>query len=163
MAEHVYHNIILNKDVDGLLTLSEREKEEFLLVLIYDYLSAKSLHEMSEVQKTLFLASRLEDTCQADALPSLAEDKEVFLALPEIKTAYEKLEAPKTAALLEELISLVPVGTVPKGDWFFEDERKELIFKIDSEICDYPDGPMCRLYIAYICDIQNAKELFLNL
>lgn len=103
MDKSVYHNIILNEDVEKLLALNDDEKEEFLLVLIYKYLVWKSLAEMNEVQKTLYLASKLEDICQVDALPSLSEEK-IFLVLPDIKIAYENLGAFKSAALLDEFI-----------------------------------------------------------
>ena len=160
MTENLYHNIILNQDVERLCTLSSSEKEDFLFILLYNYLYTKSLNEL---KKTLVLASTLEDTCQADALPSLSEDREIFLALPEMKKALEKLGALKTAAFLDEFISLVPVGIVPEWEWFFADERGDIIDKIDYEICGYPDGRMYDLYIAYISNPQNAEQLLLNL
>ena len=61
MEKDVYHNIILKEDIEKLLALNNDEKEEFLLVLIYNYLPWKSLGEMNEVQKTIYLASKLED------------------------------------------------------------------------------------------------------
>ena len=155
----VFDSIIRNHDAEGLIALSDSEKEDFLITLMYDHLSDKPLAEMNEVQKTLFLASRLEDICQADALPSLSEDEEIFLALPEIKTAYEKLGAVKTAGLLGELIELVPIGIVPEWEWFFESERKDIINSLDSGICDYPDGAMRNFYTAYISDPRNAELL----
>ena len=109
----VFDRIIRDHDAEALVALSDSEKEDFLIALMYDHLSDKPLAEMNEVQRTLFLASRLEDVCQADALPSLSEDEEIFLALPEIKKAYEKLGAVKTAELLGEFIGLVPAGTIP--------------------------------------------------
>ncbi len=159
----VFRGIVMDRDAEGLLALDSSEKEDFILTLIYDYLTNMPIDEMNEAQKTLFLASRLEDTCQADALPSLSEDEEVFLALPEIKKSLERLGALKTAALLEEFISLLPVGTVPEWDWFFEHEREDIIKKIDSGICNYPDGPMRELYIDYISDPENAKQLLMDL
>ena len=86
MEKDVYHNIILKEDIEKLLALNNDEKEEFLLVLIYNYLPWKSLGEMNEVQKTIYLASKLEDICQIDALPSLSKEKEFFLVLPEFCT-----------------------------------------------------------------------------
>lgn len=163
MEKDIYHNIILNEDVERLLALSDNEKEEFLLVVICKYLSWKPLEEMNEVQKTLYLVSKLEDICQVDALPSLSQEKEYFLALPEIKMAYEKLGAFKSAALLDEFITLIPDGIVPEWDWFFEDERVDIIDRIDGELCDYPDGRMCDFYIAYISKPQNAKQLLAEL
>lgn len=80
MEKDVYHNIILKEDIEKLLALNNDEKEEFLLVLIYNYLPWKSLGEMNEVQKTIYLASKLEDICQIDALPSLSKEKEFFLS-----------------------------------------------------------------------------------
>lgn len=163
MEENQYRDIILNQDVEKLLALSSSEKEDLLIMVYWHYLPFIPLNEMNEVQKTFYLASSLENVCQADALPSLSEDKEVFLALPEIKKAYERLGALKTAALLDELISLVPAGTVPEWDWFFADERVDIIERIDGEICDYPDGAMRNFYTAYISDPQNAKQLLQNL
>lgn len=158
----VFRDIILNSDAEGLVALDSGEKEDFLLTLIYDHLANIPIGKMNEAQKTLFLASRLEDTCQADALPSLSEDEELFLALPEIKRAYERLGANKTAALLEEFISLLPVGEVPEWDWFFEAERADIIKRIDSGICNYLDGPMRDLYIDYISNPENANRLLMN-
>jgi len=162
MDKSVYHNIILNEDVEKLLALNDDEKEEFLLVLIYKYLVWKSLAEINEVQKTLYLASKLEDICQVDALPSLSEEK-IFLVLPDIKIAYENLGAFKSAALLDEFITLIPVGIVPEWGCFFEEERVNIIDRIDGELCDYPDGPMYKIYIAYISTLQNAKQLLMGL
>lgn len=163
MEKDVYHNIILKEDIEKLLALNNDEKEEFLFVLIYNYLPWKSLEEMNEVQKTVYLASKLEDICQIDALPSLSEEKEFFLVLPEIKAAYENLGAFKSAALLDEFIALIPPGTVPEWDWFFKDERIDIIERIDNELCDYPDGCMGDFYIAYISKPQNAKYLLTGL
>lgn len=156
---NVFNEIIRDRDFEALTALSDSEKEDFLITLVYDHLSEKPLAEMNEVQRTLFLASRLEDVCQADSLPSLSEDEEVFLALPEIKAAYEKLGAVKTAELLGEFIKLVPDGTVPEWEWFFEPERKDIINRIDSAICNYPDGVMRNFYTAYISDPRNAELL----
>lgn len=159
MDEKDFQEIISKHDTKRLLALGDSEKENFLLVLIYDYLSEKPLAELNEVQRTLFLASRLEDVCQADSLPSLSEDEEIFLALPEIKTAYEKLGAVKTAELLGEFISIVPAGVVPEWEWFSAPERKDIINKIDGGICNYPDGAMSRYYVEYISVPQNAEML----
>ncbi len=159
MDEKEFRDIISKHDTKRLLALGDSEKENFLLVLNYDYLSAMPLSELNEVQKTLFLASRLEDVCQADSLPSLAEDAKIFLALPEIKSAYEKLGAVKTAALLDEFISLVPEGFVPEWEWFSEPQRKDIINRIDGGICDYPDGVMSRYYVEYISVPKNAEML----
>lgn len=156
-------DIIQNQNVEGLLALDSGEKEDFLLVLIYDYLTDKPLAEMNEAQKTLFLTSWLEDTCQADALPSLSENEELFLALPEIKRSLENLGALKTAVFLGEFISLLPVGKVPEWEWFFEEERKDVITKIDSGICNYPDGLMRDLFVDYISTPQNAEQLLMNI
>lgn len=159
----VFRGIITDRDAERLIALASSEKEDFMFTLIYDHLADMPIDEMNEAQKTLFLASKLEDTCQADALPSLSEDEEIFLALPEIKKSLERLGANKTAALLEEFISLLPVGEVPEWDWFFEAERDDIIKKIDSGICNYPDGPMCDLYIDYISNPENANRLLMNL
>lgn len=156
---NVFNEIIRDRDFEALTALSDSEKEDFLITLVYDHLSKKPLAEMNEVQKTLFLASRLEDTCQADSLPSLSEDEEIFLALPDIKAVYEKLGAVKTAEFLGEFIGLVPANTVPEWDWFFASERKEIINRLDSAICSYPDGVMRNFYTAYISDPRNAKLL----
>lgn len=69
----------------------------------------------------------------------------------------------KTAGFLSEFISLVPVGTVPEWDWFFEAERKDVIARIDSGICNYPDGIMRDLYVDYISNPQNAEQLLTDL
>lgn len=158
-----FHKIIIDNDVEGLLKMSNENKEDFLLILMYDYLCNKKLSEMNQVQKTLYLAMRLEDICQTDALPSLSEDEEIFLALPEIKLAYERLGALKTAQYLNEFIALIPKATIPEWDWFFDDERKQIIHRLDSKICNYPDGLMKNLYITYISNCENANKLLNNL
>lgn len=158
-----FRDIIECQDVNGLLSLNDGEKEDFLFAVIYDYLAAMPLAEMNETQKTLFLASRLEDACQADSLLSLSEDEKVFLALPEMKCALEKIGSVKTARLLDEFISLVPESFVPEWEWFFEEERKDIIQKIDSGICNYPDGAMRDRYIEFISDRKNAEQLLTTL
>lgn len=163
MEEKRYHDIILNEDVEKLLALSADEKEELMSELVYEYLPAKSLTKMNEVQKTLYLAWTLEDACQADSLLSLSEEEELFLALPETKKALEALGAFQSAALLGELIALLPAGIVPEWDWFFEEEREDIIERIDSKLCDYPDGVMCDFYITYCSKPENARQLLSGL
>lgn len=157
--EEIYNEIISNGDVKHLLALSNDEKQDFIMQLMYGPLSNMQLDEMDHAQRTLYLAMRLEDTCQADALPSLSDEEEIFLALPEMKSALEELGAVKTAELLKEFISLVPVGVVPEWDWFFADERKSIIGRLDSEISSYPDGLMSSLYVAYISEPEIAEEI----
>lgn len=163
MEENRYHDIILNEDVEKLHALSDDEKEELMSELVYEYLPTKSLKEMNEVQKTLYLAWTLEDACQADSLLSLSEEEELFLALPETKKALEALGAFQSAALLSEFIALLPVGSIPEWDWFFEEEREDIIERIDGGLCDYPDGVMCDFYITYLSKPENARQLLLGL
>lgn len=151
--------IIKNADAGSLLALTDDEKEQFLWSLMYEHLIDMELDEMNRAQKTYFLAARLEDTCQADALPSLSEDEDVFLALPEMKAALEELGAFKTAELLGKFIALLPEGTVPEWGWFFEEERETVISELDEGIGAYPDGPMLDLYIKYISNPETAKEI----
>lgn len=161
--EEIYNEIISNGDVKHLLALSNDEKQDFIMQLMYGSLGNMQLDEMNHAQRTLYLAMRLEDTCQADALPSLSEEEEIFLALPEMKSALEELGAVKTAELLKEFISLVPVDVVPEWDWFFADERKSIISRLDSEISSYPDGLMSGLYVAYISKPEIAEEILKGL
>ena len=158
----IYDIIISNRDTQQLLALSDEEKLDFILHL-YDYLCGLQLSEMNHAQRTLYLAMRLEDTCQADALPSLSEEEELFLALPEMKSALEELGALKTAELLGAFISLLPVGSVPEWKWFFDSERKEVIKGLDSKISDYPDGVMSGLYAAYISKPEIAEEILMGI
>ena len=161
--EEIYNEIISNGDVQHLLALSNDEKQDFIMKLMYGPLSSMQLDEMNHVQRTLYLAMRLEDTCQADALPSLSEEEEIFLALPEMELALEELGAMKTAELLKEFISLVPAGIVPEWNWFFANERKSIIGRLDSEISSYPDGLMSGLYVAYISKPEIAEEILKGL
>lgn len=146
MEKDVYHNIILKEDIEKLLALNNDEKEEFLLVLIYNYLPWKSLGEMNEVQKTIYLASKLEDICQIDALPSLSKEKEFFLVLPEIKAAYENLGAFKSAALLDEFIALIPPGIVPEWDWL----RQVHILRVHEEFTQELQPHVLPPYVARV-------------
>lgn len=161
--DELYRQIILNKDINQLLALDESDKQDFLLCLMYDFLCNMELNQMNHAQQTLFLAMRLEDTCQADSLPSLSEEEEVFLALPKMQAALEELGAPKTAALIGELIAIVPEGTVPEWEWFFSGEQEKVIDRLDGEITDYPDGVMAELYIAYISKPEVAAEVLSGL
>lgn len=155
----LYRQIIQNGDTERLLALSDEEKQGLLLELMYGFLCEMELREMNLVQRTLFLAMRLEDTCQMDGLPSLSEQEEVFLALPEMKAALIELGALKTAELLGEFIALLPEGVVPEWEWFFSGEQEAVISRIDGEITDYPDGAMVPFYLNYIADREIAAEL----
>lgn len=157
--DEFYKGIISKKDVKGLLDLSDDDKENFLIYLMYSYLCNIPLADMNYAQRTLYLSMKLEDTCQADALPSLSEEQDVFLALNDMKFALEELGAVKTSKALGEFISLVPKSTVPEWDWFFEKERSDIIYRLDSEIGNYPDGAMRKLYIEYISKPEIAEEL----
>ena len=157
MSKEIYSQIISDKDVNRLLALSDDDKESFLIHLMYNCFCNMQLDEMNHAQRTLYLAMKLEDSCQADSLVSLAEEKEVFLALNDMKAALLELGAMKTAGLLAEFILLVPDNTVPEWSWF--DERTDVIDKIDSEIGDYPDGAMRKLYVKYISKPDTAEEI----
>lgn len=54
-----FRDIIENQDVEVLLALDSGEKEDFLFVLIYDYLTDKPLDEMNEVKKLCFSLQNL--------------------------------------------------------------------------------------------------------
>lgn len=153
-----FDKIVSKRNMKRLFALNDEEKQEFIRHL-YDHLCDMQFGEMNHAQRTLYLVIRLEDTCQADALPSLSEDEELFLALPEMKSALEKLGAAKTAELLGEFISLLPVGSVPEWNWFFAEERTHVIAELDRKIGNYPDGPMAQLYAAYLSKPGTAEEL----
>lgn len=163
MDEQKFKEIIEAADTAAFEALSEADKEDFMLTLMYDFIFRKKLSEMNEIQKTLYLAARLEDTCQADALPSLSEDGELWKALPEIAKAYHSLGAVKTAECIDKFISLLPGDDVPEWEWFFEGEIAEAIKDIDGEISDYPDGAMSGYYVKYLSDKKNADKAFMNL
>ena len=156
--KNIYEKILSRQNTKWLFALNDEEKQEFVRHL-YDHLCGMRLGEMNHAQRTLYLAIRLEDTCQADALPSLSEDEELFLALPEMRSALEELGAVKTADLLGEFISLLPVDSVPEWSWFFSEERTHTISDLDRKISNYPDGPMAQLYTAYLSKPGIAAEL----
>lgn len=159
--EKLYSDIISEKDVKSLLDLSDNDKENFLIYFMYNRLCNIPLDEMNHAQRTLYLAMKLEDACQADSLLSLSEEEEVFLALNDMKSALDELGAVKTAKALEGFISLVPENKVPEWSWFFEEERGAIIERLDGEISDYPDGLMSELYVKYISN-PGAVELLLS-
>lgn len=163
MDNTLFYTIIKNRDVSGYFALDDSTKEDFLITLMYDFLSEKDLLDMNNVQKTLFLAMKLEDTCQADSLPSLSDEEDIFLSLSDIVTACEELGAIKTAHCVKEFISILPDNEIPEWDWFFDKERREIIERIDGEISDYPDGLMKDLYIKYLSDLDRVSRLFDNL
>lgn len=163
MDDQKFRTIIENADSHAFAALSESDKEDFMLTLMYDFISLKKLSEMNEVQKTLYLAARLEDICQADGLPSLSEDEEIWKALPEIEEAYRRLGAVKTAEYIREFISLLPEGSVPEWEWFFESESAGTVKALDRKISDYPDGAMSSLYIKFLSGNDNAAKAFMNL
>lgn len=163
MDDQKFRTIIENADVAAFLALEEGDKEYLMLTLMYDFISLKKLSEMNEVQKTLYLAARLEDICQADGLPSLSEDEEIWKALPKIEEAYRRLGAVKTAEYIREFISLLPEGGVPEWEWFFESESAGTVKALDRKISDYPDGAMSSLYIKFLSENDNAAKAFMNL
>lgn len=157
MNNKLYEKIISERDVNTLLELDNDKKENFLIYLMYNRLCNIPFEEMNHSQRTLYLAMKLEDACQADSLTSLAEEKDVFLALSEMKSAFEELGAVKTADLLGELILIVPENTVPEWSWF--DENADLIERLDGDISDYPDGLMKNFYLKYISEKDIAEEV----
>lgn len=159
MSDEQIQAIIAARDIDGLLSLGRDDTEEFLTGVMYGHLCNMELSDMNEVQRTLYLAMTLEDTCQADALPSLSENEEVFLSLGDMIAACETLGAVRTAGYLREFEALLPDGEVPEWDWFFDGEREDIISGLDSAISGYPDGSMQELYIGYISDRGRAEQL----
>lgn len=154
-----FQDIMTNQDAAQLRALDESDLGNFLIDLVYDVLCKMPLSAMNHAQQTLYLAIRLEDTCQADALPSLSEDEELFRTLPQMQAALTELGAEQTAALIGELIAIVPAGTVPEWEWFFADEQKDTINRLDSAISDYPDGNMFQFYLAYLRKPGIAEEI----
>ena len=155
MMNDTFARITASGDSDALLSLSRDEMDDFLNELMYGQLCDMPLSAMNEVQKTLYLAMTVEDTCQADGLPSLSENEEVFLALPDAAKAYERLGAPLTAGLIREFISLLP-GGVPDRDRFFEGEQEADIDRIGSAIGSYPDGKMSERYVSYVKRLRGC-------
>ena len=155
MNNKLYEKIISERDVNTLLDLGDNDKENFLIYFMYNRLCNIPLAEMNHSQRTLYLAMKLEDACQADSLTSLVEEKDVFLALPEMKSALEELGAVKTADLLGKLILIVHENTVPEWSWF--DENADVIELLDGDIADYPDGLMKNFYLKYISEYDVAE------
>ena len=142
-----------------IAALSDDDASDFLLKLVYEYLDNITLNQMNAAQRTLYLAIRLEDICQADALPSLAEEPALLAALPEMQQALETLGLPETAAAIAELREMLRADgiAIPDWDWFSAPERKERTAALDRRISSYPDGAAMPRYIAYMR--EHAAQL----
>ncbi len=138
------------EDIAAIASFSDEAAGDFLLKLVYDH--SMPLAQMNSAQKTLYLAIRLEDTCQADALSSLAEEPALAGAIPEMQQALETLHLPETAAAMAALCEMLrESGTaIPDWEWFTAPERKERIAALDKRIASYPDGAPLPHYAAYL-------------
>ena len=157
--------IIENGGTKALYDLTEDELE-YLMIDIWLYFTKKPYNELTEVQKTLFLAMTLENVCQADTILNLYEYEDILNDLPSVSAALETLGAFKTAALFKEFISYIPEGTVLDTDSFFEffiEDYEEEWEKANDEICNYPDGHLMPLYIKYALRPENVGQLLTGL
>lgn len=169
MEQSAIKSIIESKDVNALLSLDEYDFGDFLTELNYTYFSEMPFEKLNHEQKVLFLCMKLEDACQADTITSLAEDGDMLLKLPEIRSAHEEIGAPETAGLIQNFIDLLPDNTfeasvIPDWDWFFEnEEREDKISEIDGDITDYPDGVMRNVFRRYCSDKSVAEKILSGL
>ena len=161
---------IARRDIPALrrLVFEEDGAVDLLIALQYQYFLSMPFEKLNPVQRLFSLCMRLEDSCQADSILSLTEEKEDFLRLPQMYRAYLEMGAPKTAQAIRRMIGLMPErtfedGIVPEWEWFFADpEREKQIKAIDNEIAGYPDGVMHELYKSYL-QRENVLEKLMEL
>jgi len=107
----------------------------------------------AHTHRVLFLCILLEDCTQCDGLWNFFDDGYAAYA-PEAADALEELGAPKSAALLQDVLSKLPEKGYPAEDRAARQaltvgEFGQAVDRADSALCDYPDGPMSGLYYAY--------------
>lgn len=160
--------IVETGDAAAFRTLNEEDMESCLIELLYRHFYWMDFQQMNSVQKTIFLCMVLEDHCQADGLLSLTDDENLFFLLPQMKSALLAIEAPATAAALQEFIDFLPEGTfanrcMPEWEWFIEPENSPVFEEIDSRISEYPDGLMRGLYRKFLLSAESAADELLRI
>ncbi len=165
MELETINNIIKTKDALTLSNLNEYDMISFLIELVHNHYYDMPFESMNDEIKILFSCWTLENFCQADYILDITEEEALFFNMKETCNALRKINAPKTADELQKFIDIMPEGTfenrvIPAWEWFFEEERKNIIKSINSEISNYPDGLMRGLYHKYIIsDINIAKKI----
>ncbi len=166
MDKNVIKSIIKNHDSKRLCELDKDSFDEFMITFVYEYLHETAIEKLNDVQRLILACTIVEDACQTDTILTPTENEDHFFLLPTAKTGFHTIGADKTAEALGEFIALMPEGTfenktIPADEWFFGNEdRKKEISRIDSLICNYPDGELRPFYRNYICsNEENAKAL----
>lgn len=168
MDDALFNKIIETKNVAAFIDLNDNDMESCFIELFYQYFYEMGFQNLNSIQKTLFLCMVLEDHCQADGILSLTEEEELFFLLPQMVKALSDIEALNTANAVQRFIDFLPNGTfenhvIPEWGWFMADENYNVIEKIDSDICNYPDGLLRGLYRKFLLSKPGAVSDLLQI
>ncbi|MDE6519403.1 MAG: hypothetical protein K2K91_02940 [Ruminococcus sp.] len=117
-----------------------------LIDLVYGRYAETEYENLNEVQRTLYLCCLIEDCCQADTLYTFIEEG-MGKYLSDAVKSYDRIGAPKTSALLKQIINITPQNVIDGESP--TDEILDKIIETGSLISDYPDGVMHKIYFDY--------------
>lgn len=146
-------SISQNKDVNQLYKLKNNSAFSNclrdILVSLYD----ENPDQLNKHQMNLLLCMHLENSAQSCGVLSCLQ--EWFPQhLDKFVNALREIKAPVSANTIEKAIKLLP----DDGSWFFksaDENKQELMSKLDSQFSDYPDGNMPNLYREYAETYKN--------
>ena len=146
--------IIQNRDWGALFQLEDTGDFALCLdSLIWTLAGPDNAPPQVHTHRVLFLCIQVEDCVQCDSLLNFFD--EGFAAYGrEAEKALEEIGAPRSAAALRQVLSALPEGGYPAGDWdackaLYGGAFGQILEQADSTLVDYPDGPMRDLYYAY--------------
>ncbi|KGK30399.1 hypothetical protein [Cellulophaga sp. E6(2014)] len=145
--------IVQQEDIESLFSLTDNSDFSIALYEILVNRHDKKPNSLNPIQLNLFLCMHLENAGQADSILSFLQEW-----FPEQKEqiikSLNEIGAIKSAKIIKQAIELLPEN----DSWFFESSDKDsekLMYKLDSEFSDYPDGPMRDLYRKYAEEYRN--------
>ena len=104
-------------------------------------------NSLNEIQLNLFLCIHIENAGQADSILTFLQEW-----FPQYSTkvinSLKEIGAVRSSEIIRQAVEILPKD----GSWFFEiiDENKqELMAKLDRDFSNYPDGKMTDLYRKY--------------
>lgn len=146
--------IIQDRDWEELFQLEDSGDFAMCLgSLIWTLAGPDNTPPEGHTQRVLFLCIQVEDCTQCDSLFNFFD--EGFSAYgPETAAALEEIGASQSAALLREVLALLPPEGFPAHDRaacraLYDGPFGKAVEKADSCFADYPDGNLGNLYFAY--------------
>ncbi len=143
------------RDWDALFALEDSGDFMYCLPdLLYGLAGPEGSPEpLNHPQRVLFLCMTLENCAQCDSLFNFFDEGLSVYGL-ETAAALEELGAPQSAALLREVLALLPPEGYPVDDYaacraLCGGPFGQAVEQADSRLADYPDGLLSGLYFAY--------------